>query len=108
MSDCCYYTAIAEVTKKIIASRQFPAIHEYTSIINNKPEYYMAAKKPLPSRPEGWKFAGSIGVFHVWHAGKMDYRVTDGADGEVLAHRSQLGLAHDYARYAYDCAKVEA
>jgi len=68
----------------------------------------MAAKKPLPTRPEGWAYAGRAGVFHVWHAGKNDYRITEGAQGEVIAHRDQFGLAHAYARFAHDCAKVDA
>lgn len=55
-------------------------------------------KKLAPTRTEGWKFAGAAGKFTVWHAGKNDYRVTDGAQGEVVAHRQQFGLAHAFAR----------
>lgn len=52
------------------------------------------AKQPIPARAEGWKFAGRNGKYHVWHAGKNDYRVTDGAQGETVATRDQFGLAH--------------
>lgn len=65
----------------------------------------MAKANSIPNRPEGWKFAGRAGAFHVWHAGKNDYRITDGAKGEVIAHRDQFGLAHAYARFAHDCAQ---
>lgn len=55
-------------------------------------------KKAIPSRPGPWKFAGSAGDFHVWHAGKNDYRVTDGAQGEVVRGHRQFGEAHSTAR----------
>ena len=60
------------------------------------------AKRPVPVRPEGWKFAGRAGDFHVWHAGKNDYRITDGAQGGVLAAREHFGLAHEFVRRQYD------
>jgi hypothetical protein len=56
------------------------------------------AKKQIPMRAEGWKFAGRSGAFHVWHAGKNDYRITKGAIGEVVAKKDQFGLAHAEAR----------
>lgn len=58
----------------------------------------MARAEQVLSRPEGWKFAGRAGDFHVWHAGKNDYRITDGAAGDVIATRTQFGLAHERAR----------
>lgn len=61
--------------------------------------------KQTPQRAEGWKFAGRAGAFHVWHVGKNDYRISNGPQGEVVAHRKQFGLAHAYARWASDCAK---
>ncbi|MEY5098206.1 MAG: hypothetical protein RJA36_925 [Pseudomonadota bacterium] len=64
------------------------------------------AKKTTPTRTEGWKFAGACGDFHVWHAGKNDYRITDGANGEVVATRDQFGLAHSKARHLSDCRKA--
>lgn len=51
----------------------------------------------IATRPEGWKFAGRAGDFNVWHAGKNDYRVTDGAQGEVIGQRDQFGLAWQFA-----------
>ncbi|WP_175660558.1 hypothetical protein [Burkholderia ambifaria] len=61
-----------------------------------------AAKKEIPQRAEGWRFAGAAGRFTVWHAGKNDYRVTDGAQGEVVGTRDQFGLAHALASRLYD------
>lgn len=60
--------------------------------------------KQIPQRAEGWKFAGAAGRFTVWHAGKNDYRITDGHNGEVIAHRQQFGEAHAVARHQSDCA----
>jgi hypothetical protein len=64
--------------------------------------------KKIPQRAEGWKFAGAAGHFTVWHAGKNDYRITDGADGEVIATRQQFGEAHSFARHRSDCARAAA
>jgi hypothetical protein len=64
------------------------------------------AKKAIPTRPEGWKFAGSTGDFHSWHAGKNDYRITDGAHGEVVATRNQFGLAFHEAARLWECRKA--
>lgn len=58
--------------------------------------------KEIPQRVEGWRFAGAAGRFTVWHAGKNDYRVTDGAQGEVVGNRDQFGLAHALAGRLYD------
>lgn len=55
-----------------------------------------------PQRKEGWKFAGSAGDYHVWHAGKNDYRVTDGIQGHVIVKHDQFGKAHSAARWYYD------
>ena len=62
--------------------------------------------KKIPQRAEGWKFAGAAGRFTVWHAGKNDYRVTDGADGEVIASRQQFGEAYSFASHRYDVARA--
>lgn len=66
----------------------------------------MATKRQVPQRAEGWKFAGAAGRFTVWHAGKNDYRITDGADGGVIAKRDQFGLAHSFARQRSDAARA--
>lgn len=65
-------------------------------------------KKPIPTRTDGWKFAGRAGDFNIWHAGKNDYRITDGAQGEVVDQRQQFGLAHARARHLDDARKSEA
>ncbi|KWC67219.1 hypothetical protein [Burkholderia ubonensis] len=65
-----------------------------------------AKAKEIPQRVEGWRFAGAAGRFTVWHAGKNDYRVTDGAQGEVVGTRDQFGLAHALARRLYDYARL--
>lgn len=54
--------------------------------------------REVPKRAEGWKFAGAAGEFNVWHAGKNDYRITDGAQGPVIGARQQFGEAHAFAR----------
>lgn len=56
----------------------------------------------IPTRSEAWKYKGSAGDFHVWHAGKNDYRVTDGSQGLVVATSDQFGLAHAAARRKHD------
>ncbi|WP_038777174.1 hypothetical protein [Burkholderia pseudomallei] len=60
--------------------------------------------KQIPQRAEGWKFKGAAGRFAVWHAGKNDYRITEGHGGDVIATRDQFGLAYAEAsrRYALD------
>ncbi len=62
--------------------------------------------KKIPQRAEGWKFAGAAGRFTVWHAGKNDYRITDGHDGAQIATRDQFGLAHAFARQQSDIARA--
>lgn len=57
--------------------------------------------RKVPQHPEGWKFKGSAGRFTVWHAGKNDYRVTEGAEGPVIATRDQFGSAYAYASHQY-------
>lgn len=64
-------------------------------------------KKQIPQRAEGWKFAGAAGRFTVWHAGKNDYRVTDGEQGEVVRFHEFLGSAHATARQLYDTTQTE-
>lgn len=60
----------------------------------------------IPTRPEGWKFAGRAGDFHVWHAGKNDYRITDGATGDPIERRDQYGLAWSSACRKDDARKA--
>lgn len=55
------------------------------------------AKKPTPTHPQGWKFAGACGDHIVWHAGKNDYRIT--FDGAIYGICEQFGLAHAKARH---------
>lgn len=44
-----------------------------------------------------WKHKGSAGQFHVWHAGKNLYYVTDSREGSIVGCRSQFGLAFSLA-----------
>ena len=55
--------------------------------------------KQIPIRAEGWKYKGSDGKWTVWHAGKNDYRVTDGPEGEVFGVCEQLGPAVSFASW---------
>ncbi|KVS62695.1 hypothetical protein [Burkholderia cepacia] len=65
-----------------------------------------AAKKEIPQRAEGWRFAGAAGRFHVWHAGKNDYRMTDGAQGPVTRTSDQFGTAYACAARLYDLDRL--
>ncbi|MFP3502073.1 hypothetical protein [Burkholderia sp. SIMBA_062] len=60
----------------------------------------------IPQRAEGWRFAGAAGRFTVWHAGKNDYCVTDGAQGATVGTRDQFGLAHALAGRLYDLDRL--
>lgn len=73
----------------------------------DKTEAKTSKTKQIPQRVEGWKFAGGAGKYTVWHAGKNDYRITNGADGEVIAQRDLFGLAHAFARFANDVGLCE-
>lgn len=44
-----------------------------------------------------WKHKGSDGRFHVWHAGKNLYYVTDGKDGMIVGCCTQFGTAFSEA-----------
>lgn len=55
-----------------------------------------------------WINKGRAGNFNVWHVGKNQYVVTDGVDGEVVAERSQFGLAFTFARQAHEIQEHEA
>lgn len=48
---------------------------------------------------------GRAGVFHVWHVGPNDYRVTLDRDGAEIAQRTQFGLAFSVARAADDLSR---
>lgn len=54
-------------------------------------------KQTPPTRNEGWKFRCRAGQYHVWQAGKNDYRITDGQHGPVVANRDQHGTAFSFA-----------
>jgi len=62
--------------------------------------------KAIPQRTEGWRFAGAAGRFHVWHAGKNDYRVTDGGQGAVIRTSDQFGIAYARAAHLYDLDRL--
>ena len=49
-----------------------------------------------------WINKGRVGQFNVWHAGKNHYVVTDGADGPVIAERTQFGSAFTLARQEHE------
>jgi len=59
----------------------------------------MTMAKQILQRAEGWKFAGANGKWTVWHAGKNDYRVTEGHDGAVFGQREQFSDAHKLAEW---------
>ena len=46
-----------------------------------------------------WKPKGRAGRFHIWHAGKNLYYVTDGEAGPVLGQRNHYGSACSLAYY---------
>jgi hypothetical protein len=46
-----------------------------------------------------WKPKGRAGRFHIWHAGKNLYFVTDGAAGPVVGQREHYGSAFSLAHY---------
>jgi hypothetical protein len=54
-----------------------------------------------------WKQKGRAGRFHVWHAGKNIYFVTDGQDGEVIGQREYYGSAFSLAMYYERLAAYE-
>ena len=41
----------------------------------------------------GWKAKGRSGAFHVWHAAKNLYYVTEGECGSVVFKCDQFGIA---------------
>jgi len=55
-----------------------------------------------------WKHKGSDGRFHVWHAGKNLYYVTDGKDGIIVNCCTQFGTAFSSASHHARVAKCEA
>lgn len=70
----------------------------------------MAARKactvPVRADDLSWRFKGSVGQFHVWHAGYLDYRVTDGAQGPVVRQKQQFGEAWSDATRRYDVVRL--
>ncbi|KVA01030.1 hypothetical protein WI40_00610 [Burkholderia ubonensis] len=94
----------AQMSRALPADAGLIAAIGYRDVLQARPQRAKrrAAKKEIPQRAEGWRFAGAAGRFTVWHAGKSDYRVTDGAQGEVVGTRDQFGLAHALARRLYD------
>ena len=56
------------------------------------------SRRPVPTHPQGWPYKGGAGQYHVWHAGKNDYRITRGSDPQPLRQLTQFGLAHAEAR----------
>ena len=54
-------------------------------------------KKPLPTREEGWKFKACAGQYHVWQAGKNDYRVTDQQHGPEVLRTNHFGYAFGFS-----------
>ncbi|MEX3924386.1 hypothetical protein AB4Y36_10195 [Paraburkholderia sp. BR10936] len=66
----------------------------------------MAKAKAIPVHPEGFKFKGGAGQFKVWHAGYMDYRVTDESTGAEVSKKQQFGNAWTAACQMYDAARL--
>ena len=54
-----------------------------------------------------WKHKGSDGRFHVWHAGKNLYYVTEGKDGRIVNCCTQFGTAFSDASRHARLAKYE-
>ncbi|MGU7882137.1 hypothetical protein ACV22Y_19965 [Burkholderia sp. AW50-3] len=95
----------AQMRRALPAGAGLIAAIGYRDVTHTRPQRIKrrATKaKEIPQRAEGWRFAGAAGRFTVWHAGKNDYRVTDGAQGEVVGSRDQFGLAHALASRRYD------
>ncbi|WGS44257.1 hypothetical protein LFL97_27030 [Burkholderia sp. JSH-S8] len=78
----------------------------YRDAKSTRPRRAKAKAKAIPQRAEGWRFAGSAGRFHVWHAGKNDYRLTDGAQGPVTRTSDQFGIAYACATRLYDLDRL--
>lgn len=57
----------------------------------------MSKRAPIPVHPDGWKFSGRAGRFHIWRPASNDYRITDGAAGSVVHQTTQLSLAFSKA-----------
>jgi hypothetical protein len=53
----------------------------------------------MSSNRNEWKPKGRAGKFHVWHAGKNIYYVTEGKDGEVIGEREFYGSAFSLASH---------
>lgn len=53
-----------------------------------------------------WNCKGAAGAYHVWHAGKNCYFVTEGRDGDAVAQCDQFGLAFARARRLHEAAKA--
>lgn len=49
------------------------------------------------SQQNDWKLKGRAGSFHVWHAGKNLYYVTDGANGPTVGQEQHFGKAWSLA-----------
>jgi hypothetical protein len=56
---------------------------------------------------QDWKPKGRAGRFHVWHAGKNLYYVTDGEMGSILGQRNHYGSAFSLACYHERLAAYE-
>jgi len=52
-----------------------------------------------------WKQKGRSGKFHIWHAGKNLYFVTEGKDGQVVRQCEFYGKAFSFAMH-YDRAEA--
>ena len=53
------------------------------------------------------RFAGSAGLFQVWHVAKMDYRIFDSESQVEVSHKASLGEAHAAARRAVALRELE-
>lgn len=53
-----------------------------------------------------WDWKGSAGRFRVYLVGKMDWRVTDGDGGSVVAQEQNCSKAFERARWLYEIERT--
>lgn len=96
----------AQLNRALPANSELIGAIGYRDAKSTRPRRAGAAAKAIPQRAEGWRFAGAAGRFHVWHAGKNDYRVTDSAQGPVTRTSGQFGIAYACAARLYDLDRL--
>ncbi len=96
----------AQLNRPLPANSALIGAFGYRDAKSTRARRAKAKAKAIPQRAEGWRFAGAAGRFHVWHAGKNDYRVTDGAQGAVIRRSDQFGIAYARAAHLYDLDRL--